>query len=333
MIARIARRQFVTALAGTAAAWPLGSRAQAPELPVIALINGGSAAASSTYAAAFRKGLGETDYVEGRNVTIEYHWLEGQFDRLRALMADLVRRRVAVIATPVSMAAALAAKAATSTTPIVFGISQDPVKFGLAISFPRPGGNATGINFLNREVDAKRLQLLHELVPRAVHIALLVNSANARANAETTVENLQEPSRAMGLQLEVVRAGTGQEIDAAFAGFAHERPDALVVTGDAFFTSRRKQLAELAARERIPAVYSTREIVEAGGLISYGSDLADTFYLVGLYAGRILKGAKPADLPVIQSAKFVLAINLKTARLLGVDVPRTLLALADDVIE
>jgi putative ABC transport system substrate-binding protein len=170
-------------------------------------------------------------------------------------------------------------------------------------------------------------------VPKAVHIALLVNSANARANAETTVENLQKPSRAMGLQLDVVRAGTGHEIDAAFAGFAHERPDALVVTGDAFFTSRRKQLAELAARERIPAVYSTREIVEAGGLISYGSDLADTFYLVGLYAGRILKGAKPADLPVIQSAKFVLAINLKTARLLGVDVPRTLLALADDVIE
>ncbi len=263
---------------------------------------------------------------------VEYHWLDGQFHRVPALVADLVRRRVAVIATPVGMAAALAAKAATATIPIVFGISQDPVKFGLVASFARPGGNATGINFLNRELDAKRLELLHELVPKVVHIAVLLNPANP-TNAETTAQNLDEVSGAMGVQLHFIYASTSDEIDAAFATFVRERPDALLVTGDSFFTTRRVQLADLSARDRIPTAYSTNQIVEAGGLTSYGTNIADTYYQVGVYTGSILKGARPADLPVVQSAKFVFAINLKTARLLGIDVPRKLLAFADEVIE
>jgi putative ABC transport system substrate-binding protein len=328
----IRRREFIAALGGAAAAWPLTARAQQLELPVIGLVNGGSADSSEGFAAAFRKGLDQTGYVEGRNVTVEYHWLDGQFHRVPALVADLVRRRVAVIATPVGMAATLAAKAATATIPIVFGISQDPVKFGLVASFARPGGNATGINFLNRELDAKRLELLHRLVPKVVHVAVLLNSANP-TNAETTSRNLDEVSRAMGLQLHFIYASTSDEIDAAFATFVRERPDALLVTGDSFFTTRRVQLADLAARDRIPTAYSTNQIVEAGGLTSYGTNIADTYYQVGVYSGSILKGARPADLPVVQSAKFVFAINLKTARLLGIDVSRELLVFADEVIE
>jgi putative ABC transport system substrate-binding protein len=328
----IRRREFITVVGG-AAAWPFSARAQQPALPLIGLVNGGSTDSSAGFTAAFRKGLGETGYAEDQNVMVEYHWLDGQFHRVPALMADLVRRRVAVIVTPVSMAAALGAKAATQTIPIVFGLSQNPVNFGLVASLARPGGNVTGINFLNREVDAKRLELLHQLVPMAVHVALLINPANAPANAETTRRNVQEASRAMGLQLHVIHASTGQEIDAAFATLVSERVDALFIAPDAFLLGRRVQITTLAARYRIPAAYPDRENVKAGGLMSYGSDLADTFYQVGVYTGRILNGAKPADLPVMQSTKIVFAINLKTAGLLNIAVPRIHLALADELID
>ena len=245
----IRRREFIAGL-GSAAAWPVVARAQQPAMPVIGFVNAGSADASAGYVAAFRKGLGETGYVEGQNVTVEYRWLEGQYDRLPALMADLVRRRVAVIATPGSTPAAIAAKAATATIPIVFGVGDDPVKLGLVASLARPGGNVTGINFFAAEVVAKRLALLHELVPKAVRVAVLVNPANAPI-AETTLRDVQEAARAIGLQIHVLNASTSREIDAAFATLARERPDALFVAPDAFFTSRRVQIATLAARDRI----------------------------------------------------------------------------------
>jgi len=278
------------------------------------------------------KGLGEAGYVEGRNVTVEYHWLEGQNDRLEALMADLVRRRVAVIVTPGTTQAAVAAKAATATIPIVFGVGQDPVKLGLVASLARPGGNATGINFFTQEVVGKRLGLLHELVPKAVRVAVLVNPANATTN-ETTLRDVEEAARVIGLQIRVLNAGTDREIDAAFATIARERPDALFVTPDSFFGSRRVQFVTLSAYHRIPAAYVDRNIVAAGGLMSYGADVAGMYREVGVYAGNILKGEKPADLPVQQSTRFAFVINLGTARLLGIDVPPRLLALADEVIE
>jgi putative ABC transport system substrate-binding protein len=282
--------------------------------------------------AAFRKGLGETGYVEGQNVTIEYHFLEGQFDRLPALMADLVRRRVAVIATSASATAALAAKAATATIPIVFAAGDDPVKLGLVASLNRPGGNATGINFFSEEVVGKRLGLLHELVPKAVRVAVLVNPANV-TTAEATLRNVQEAAHHIGLQIQVLNASTSREIDAAFATLARERPDALFVAPDSFFASRRVQFVTLAARDRIPVAYSPRDIVEAGGLMSYGTSLADTLRQVGVYTGNVLKGAKPADLPVVQSTRFEFVINLGTARALGIEVPPGLLAITDEVIE
>src|SRR6266700_4088053 len=325
------RREFI-ALLGGAAAWPLAARAQQPGLPVIGFVDAGSADAAADFVAAFRKGLSETGYVEGQNVTVEHHWLNGQFDRLPAVIADLVRRRVAVIATPGSRPAAIAAKAATTTIPIVFAVGDDPVKLGLVASLARPGGNATGTNFFNAELVAKRLGLLHELVAKAVRIAVLVNPANASI-AETTVRDVQEAARVMRLQIQVLNATTVGEIDAAFATLARERPDALFVASDAFFTSRRVQFATLTARERLPAAYPNREYVAAGGLMSYGTDLADMYHQVGLYTGNILKGAKPADLPVVQSTKFELAINLQTARLLGLEVSPSLLAIADEVIE
>jgi putative ABC transport system substrate-binding protein len=284
------------------------------------------------YAAAFRKGLGEIGYVEGQNLTVEYHWLEGQHDRLPALMADLVRRRVSVIATPGDTLAAIAAKAATVTIPIVFGVAEDPVKLGLVASLARPGGNATGINFFSGEVVAKRLSVLHELVPKAVRVAVLVNPTDGPI-AETTLRDAQEAARAMGMQIHVLNATTIGEIDAAFATLAREHSDALFVSGGGFLSSRRVQIATFAARDRIPAAYSTRDAVAAGGLMSYSTDIVDSFRQVGIYVGNILKGAKPSDLPVVQSTRFMFAINLGTARALGIEVPETLLATADEVIQ
>jgi len=282
--------------------------------------------------AAFRKGLQESGYVEGQNVAVEYHWLEGQYDRLPALMADLVRRPVTVIAIPGSGPAMRAAKAATATIPIAFGVAGDPVQLGLVASLARPGGNATGVNFLSEEVAAKRLRLLHELVPTAARVAVLVNPANAAAT-ENTLRDLQEAAPIIGLQLRVLKATTIGEIDAAFAALARERPDALFVGPDGFFSSRRVQLAILAARERIPASYTQRGYVAAGGLMSYGTDQLEMSRQVGVYTGSILKGAKPADLPVLQSTRFEFVINLQTARTLGIEVRPSVLSIADEVIE
>jgi putative ABC transport system substrate-binding protein len=326
------RREFVTLLGGAAAAWPLAARAQQSAMRVIGFISGGSAATYAREVAAFRKGLSETGYVEGQNVTVEYHYLEGQYDRLPALAADLVRRRVAVIATPGFTPAALATKAATATIPIVFGVTQDPVQLGLVASLARPGGNATGINFFTQEVVAKRLRLLHDLVPKAVRVAVLLNPANA-GSAETTLRDAKEAAPTIGLQIQILNATTIGEIDAAFATVARERPDALFVAPDAFFTSRHVQFATLTAINKIPATYPNRDYVAVGGLMSYGTDLADTYRQVGVYTGRVLKGEKPADLPVQQATKFEFVINLQTARALGIEVPPGLLASADEVIE
>ena len=324
------RRQFIRLLGG-AAAWPLAARAQQPAMPVIAFIRDGSAEPNARYAAAFRKGLNETGYVEGQNVTVEYHWLEGQYDRLPALLADLVRRQVAVIATPGGVPA-LAAKAATAVIPIVFAVGEDPVKLGLVGSLARPGGNVTGINQFVQEAVAKRLRLLHEMVPKAVRVAVLVNPRNSSV-AETTAGEVQKAAPTMGLQVQILNATTVSEIDAAFATLARERLDILLVAGDAFLGSRRVQLATLAARDRIPAAYSVREPVEVGGLMSYGTDLADVFRQIGVYTGSILKGAKPGDLPVLQSTKFEFIINMQTARALGIEVPPAVFSIADEVIE
>jgi putative ABC transport system substrate-binding protein len=329
---RLKRRELITLLGGAAAVWPLAARAQRPALPVVGFVFGGSADARAPYVAAFRNGLNVTGYVEGQNVTVEYHWLENKYDLLSALVADLIRRQVAVIATPGNTPATLAAKAATATIPIVFGVPQDPVQLGLVASLARPGGNATGINFFFTEVLAKRLRLLHDLVPKAVRIAVLVNPANAPL-AEITLREVKEAAPTIGLQIQILNATTIGEIDAAFATFARVRPDALFVAPDAFFTDRRGQFATLTARDRIPAAYANHEFVAAGGLMSYGTDLADMFHQVGVYTGSILKGAKPADLPVLQSTKFVFAMNLQTARALGLTVPPSLLAIADEVID
>ena len=325
------RREFIT-FSCAAALWPLAVRAQqSSALPVVGFVREGSADASVRFAAAFRKGLNEAGYIEGQNVTVEYHWLEGQYDRLPALMADMVRRQVAVIVTP-GQRAALAAKAATATIPIVFGVGDNPVRLGLVASLAQPGGNATGINFFVQEVVAKRLRLLHELVPKAVRVAVLVNRGNASV-AKSTVRDVEEAAPTLGLQIQILNATTIGEIDAAFATLTREPVDALFVAGDAFFLSRRVQLATLTARDRIPSTYSLREPVEAGGLMSYGTDLADTFRQVGIYTGSILKGVKPANLPVLQSTKFELVINLHTARALGIQVPPGVLSIADEVIE
>jgi putative ABC transport system substrate-binding protein len=325
------RRDFITLLGG-AAAWPLAARAQQPALPVVGLILSGSADGSAPRATAFRKGLNETGTIEGQNVTVEYHYFEGQYDRVPALVADLVRRRVAVIVTPGVTSAALAAKAATATIPIVFGVGEDPVQLGLVASLARPGGNATGVNFFSQEVLAKRLRLLHDLVPKAVRVAVLVNPANPSV-AEMTLRDVQEAAPTIGLQIQILKATTIGEIDAAFATLARQRPDALFVAPDGFFTSRRVQFATLTAVNKIPATYSSRDFVAAGGLMSYGTDSADMYRQVGVYTGSILKGAKPADLPVVQSTKFEFVINLGTARALGLAVPPGMLASADEVIE
>jgi ABC-type uncharacterized transport system substrate-binding protein len=284
------------------------------------------------YLAAFRKGLGEIGFVEGQNVAIEYRWAEGQYERMAQLAADLVRRRVAVIAVPGSPPGARAAKAATSTIPIVFSVGDDPVRSGLVASISRPGGNATGINFLTGEVVAKRLALLHELLPGAARVAAFINPADA-SRAEVLREEIEVAARTVGMQLQILNPSTNREIDAAFATLVRERADALFIGPDAFYNSRRVQLANMAARHLTPTAFAVREYVDAGGLMSYGTSLADMYREVGAYCGRILKGAKPADLPVLQSTKFELVINAQTARMLGISVPPSLLARADEVIE
>jgi putative ABC transport system substrate-binding protein len=280
---------------------------------------------------AFRQGLKDTGYVEGENVAIVYRWAEDQLDRLPALAADLVRRQVAVIAT-VTSHSTFAAKAATRSIPIIFSLAEDPVRLGLITSIARPGGNATGINILSGELVAKRLELLRELVPGAARVAVLVNPANA-TSTETTVRDVELAARTIGLQIQVLNASTSREIDATFAALARERPDALLVATDTLFTTRRVQMSLQAMRHAIPATYSAREVVEAGGLMSYGSNLTDALRQAGAYTGRILKGAKPADLPVVQASKFELVINHQTARMLGLTVPDKLLVAADEVIE
>jgi len=330
MTSGIGRRRFISALGGAAASWPRAVRAQQPALPVVAFIREGSADNNVRYVDAFRKGLAEAGYNDGQNVTVEYHWLEGQYD-LPALMADLIRRQVAVIATPGNVAA-LAAKAATATIPVVFGVGEDPVQLGLVASLARPGGNATGINFFSNELIAKRLRLLHDLTPKAIRIAVLVNPVNAQST-EAAVRDVRNAAPTLGLQIQVLNASTIGEIDAAFATLEGDRPDALFVAPDAFFASRAVQFVTLTARDKIPAAYSLRAYVTAGGLMSYGADFTDAFRQVGDYTGKILKGAKPADLPVLQSTKFEFVINLQTARALGIEVPSGLLLIADEVIE
>jgi putative ABC transport system substrate-binding protein len=331
MASYIGRRELLAALGGSAAAWPLATRAQQPT-PIVGLINNRSAQDAVRNAAAFRSGLNETGYVENQNVMVEYHWLEGQYNRLPSLMDDLVRRRVAVIATPASRLGAQAAKAATSTIPIVFSVGDDPVTLGLVASLARPGGNATGVNTFATEVVAKRLGLLHDLVPKAVRIAVLVNPANAPIT-EATLRDIPEAARALGLQIRVLNASTSREIEAAFATLGRDPTDALLVASDGFFISRRVQFAVLAVRHAIPAIYSTREFPEVGGLMSYGTDALKPWHQVGIYTGQILKGAKPADLPVLQSTKFEFVINMQTARALGIEVPNSIQLLADEVIE
>jgi putative ABC transport system substrate-binding protein len=325
----IGRRAFITLLAG-AAAWPVAARAQQPAMPVVGFVSGQST--EERLGAAFRKALNGTGYLEGQNVMVEYHWLDGQYDRLPALMADLVRRRVAVIATPGFTVGARAAKAATTTVPIVFGVAEDPVKLGLVASLARPGSNATGINLLSAEVVTKRLGLLHDLVPKAVRIAVLVNPANP-STAEATLRDIPEAARALGLEIQVLHAGTSREIEAAFATLVHAQADALFVAPDGFFTSRRVQFATLAARHAIPAAFSNRSYPEVGGLMSYGTDTLDYYRQAGVYTGQILKGAKPADMPVLQSTKWEFVINMQTARALGIEVPNSIQLLADELIE
>ena len=319
-------------LGGATMAWPLAARAQQPAMPIVGLVGPRSQEESTRLVAAFRKALNETGYIEAQNVMVEYHWLEGKYDRLPALMADLVRRRVALIATPAFTAAAAVAKAATTTIPIVFGVAEDPVKLGLVASFARPGGNATGINFLISEVTAKRLGLLHDLVPKAVRIAVLINPANA-PTAETTLRETSEAAHGLGLQIQILNASTSREIEVAFATLVRERPDALFIAPDGSFASRRVQIVTLAAHHRVPAAYFSREFVEVGGLMSYGSDISDVYRQVGVYTGQILKGAKPADLPVVQSTKLEFVINMQTAKALSLEVPPQLRASADEAIE
>jgi putative ABC transport system substrate-binding protein len=325
------RRDFIKGIAGPAVVWPLVARAQQPTVPVVGVLDPRLPGNVQDLLRVFRQGLKDTGYVEGENLALEYRWAENQMDRLPTLAADLVRRRVAVIAA-ISPAAAVAAKAATTTLPIVFLVNEDPVRRGLVASLAHPGGNLTGINILTVEVAAKRLDLLRELMPSATRVGVLVNPVNTSVT-ETTLSEVADAARPMGLQIKVVNASTSGEIETAFASFMRERPDVLFVAADPYFYTRRVQFAVLAARHAMPTTYSQRDFAQAGGLMSYGTNIADAYRQIGVYAGRILKGAKPADLPVVQASKFELVINLATARALGLAVPPTLLARADEVIE
>jgi putative tryptophan/tyrosine transport system substrate-binding protein len=331
------RRRDVLALLGGAAVMspafcPLAARAQQTAMPVIGYLGASSPEATAPFVTPFRKGLSEIGYVEGQNLAIEYRWAATQYERLPELAADLVRRRVAVIAAPGNMPAALAAKGATTTIPIVFSVGADPVKAGLVASQNRPGGNATGMYQMTNTLSEKRLGLLHELVRSAGLVAVLINP-NSEINAETATQDLQAAARIIGQKIAMVPARTNREIDAAFASMTQMRADALLIVSDTLFTSQRVQIVTLAARHGIPAIYTQREYAEVGGLMSYGANLLDMYRQAGIYTGRILKGEKPADLPVVQPTKYELVINLNTARAFGIDIPPTLLAIADEVIE
>jgi putative ABC transport system substrate-binding protein len=325
------RRDFITLVGGAAAAWPLAARAQQPTMPVIGFLHSASPDGNANRMRAFREGLKEAGFVEGENVAIEYRWAGNQAEQLPLLASELVRRRVVVIAA-IGLVPAFAAKAATTTIPIVFVVPEDPVRLDLVTSLARPGGNLTGINWFQAEVAAKRLGLLRELVPGAVRIAVLIDPTSP-TQAESTLRDVEGAAHAMGLQIQVFNISTSREIDAVFAGFARERPDALFAAISAFFVDWRVQLALQAMLHRVPATYPFRDFAEAGGLMSYGASLQDTIRQAGIYTGRILKGANPADLPVVQSTRFEFVINHQTARMLGVTVPPTLLATADEVIE
>jgi putative ABC transport system substrate-binding protein len=324
------RREFIT-LGGAAAAWPLAARAQQPAMPVIGLLHPGSPETNARFVAGFRKGLSETGYVEGRNILIEYRWGHGESTRLPELAADLVRRAANVIVTPGGVAAALAAKAATATIPIVFVIGVDPVQAGLVVSLNRPGGNVTGITSMNSGLAAKQLGLLHQLLQRDARFVVLVNSSNPQIRL--AVADVKAAAAAMGQPLDIVTAKTNREITPAFKEAVQKRADAILISPDPLFSSRPVQLATLAARHAIPAIYALREFAESGGLISYGSNFTDMFRQAGTYVARILKGEKPADLPILQATKFELVINLQTAEVLGLAVQPSLLAIADEVIE
>ena len=326
------RREFISLLGGAAVTWPLAAHAQQPALPVIGILEAGGAELNPGNATAFRKGLSETGYTEGQTVAIEYRWAEGQYERLPELAAELVRRRAAVIVTPFSVAATLAARAATTTVPIVFSTGADPVETGLVASLNRPGGNVTGAVTMNAELAAKRFGLLQELLPTATRFAVLVNPTTARV-AKAVTADVQAAASVTGRQVEVLTASTSREIDTAFATVVQKRIDALLHSPDLFFTTRRAQIIVLAARHAVPVIYANREDAVAGGLMSYGSSMADVSRQLGIYAGRTLKGEKPADMPVLRATKFEFVINLQTAKTIGITVPPTLLARADEVFE
>jgi putative ABC transport system substrate-binding protein len=323
------RREFIT-LVGGAAAWPLAARAQQPAKPVVGFLSSRSAGESANHIAAFRQGLSEAGFVEGQNVVIEYRWAEGQFGRLPALATQLIHHPVAVIAATGGPASGMAVKQITSTLPFVF-IADDPVRVGLVTTLNRPGGTATGVNVFQQEMEGKRLGLLRELVPTSELIGILMNASGGAYDMQ--IKQVEDSARSLGQRIHVVRAESPSDIDRAFTALSELKPGALLVTGNPFFLSRREQIIALANQHRIPAIYEAREFVQIGGLMSYGTSLPDAYRQVGVYAGRILKGEKPGDLPVVQSTKFEFSINLKTARALGIDVPGTLSARADEIIE